>query len=139
MPVVPKVYVDGARASGDEHQDVDAKAHGDDERPHRARIGDGGRGRPAEVEVREVEMVKLRHAFQGGSEARRQKRGDDAKPHEPDADEQSGFERLGKLDSEENAENGEDGRHHHRRAKPDHVCENFFHPRFSLQYAKCRQ
>ena len=121
MPVVPKVDVEGARHSDDQERDVDPKADGDDERTDRTGVGDRGSRRPAKVEIREIEMIELGHAPQGGTEVRGEKRRDDSETDKTDSDQKPRLERLRELDADTNAEHGEDDRHHHGSPESDHI------------------
>ena len=127
MPVVPEIDVDGACHADDEHDNVDAKAYGDDERPHGAGIRDGRGRRPAKIEERKIELVQLRHSLEGRAEIGREQRRHDAKPDKAHTDKKTALHGLCRLDSYTHPEHGKDDRHHDRRAKPDNVCKCFFH------------
>ena len=130
MPVVPKVDIHGPRRAGHQHQDVDAKADGDDERADRRRIGNGGGCGPTQIEEGQVEVVDFLHLTERGPEvvgSIRQKPRDDTKSDEPDANKKTRLQRLGELDSDQLAEDREDDGHHHAGPETDHIGKDFLH------------
>ena len=57
MPIVPKVDIDGAGCLGQEHQEIDAEADGNNEGSDGSVVGHGGSGRPAHVEYLQLKVV----------------------------------------------------------------------------------
>ena len=127
VPVVPQVNVDGAGGLGQQHDNVDRQADGDDEGTHRCVVGDGGGCGPTHVEHLELESVEFDNAAQGRAQAAGEQGCDDGETDETDTDEQTALEGFAQLDADAYAEDGENNRHHDGGAETDNVTEYAFH------------
>ena len=134
MPVVPKINVDRACSLGEEHQQVDSEAHGDDERSHGRVVGNGCGSGPAHVEYMQLQIVDADHRVESRAEAGCEPGGDYRQSHESYTHLKSAFKSVAEFDADAQSEYGEDYWHHHRRTKSDYIFENFFHCSANLFY-----
>ena len=127
MPIVPEVDVYCPCGLCQEHEYVDSQTDRDNERTYRGVICHGSGRRPSHVKDLELQTIDLDHLAQCRADGAGKQRCDYRKAHKADSYQESALEGLAEFDTDADAEDGEDDRHHHRGAQTDDITEYLFH------------